>query len=373
MAKLIYSFLIFCLVFFSCTEPYDIPFNSNLSILSIDASINDNGGPQIIVLKKTQITNSNFPFFVPETKATVVLLENSQNIISGREISSGQYQLPIGFKPKLGFKYKLQIKLSNGEEYISTEETIKSTPEISKTQFVFTNDVYGDASNIPGHIVFLDTKDNPEKGDNLMWRWRLFEKQRICVTCDFAYYSTSPAPLGRCISSRALLESQTSYDYECRSDCYEIFYNSTINVFNDRLVANGEIKNRLVARIPFYQPTGCLLEISQENVSEGAFQFNKAIIDQNQSSGTLADSPPTPLIGNIFNVKNKNEQVGGYFTVSNLKIAKLFIPRTENAISLGLLGRPINLEPVSPPASPPLAPCILSKTRTPLKPEGWKP
>lgn len=117
-----------------------------------------------------------------------------------------------------------------------------------------------------------------------------------------------------------------------------------------------------------------MIEIKQQNVSPASFQYLKTLANQSQNNGTLADSPPAALIGNLKNIKNSSETVGGYFMVGDAVIKNIWIDRTDTKGSkpVYLIGRPAIYEPASPDGSrPPLAPCIKTYTRTPLKPEGW--
>jgi hypothetical protein len=141
--------------------------------------------------------------------------------------------------------------------------------------------------------------------------------------------------------------------------------------------SNGnEIKNRLIGKIPYFQTNGFLIEVTQQNVSPSAFRYLKILASQSQTNGTLADAPPAALIGNITNINDKYESVGGYFRVGNAKTKRLWVNRTD-AIGFTPLGfyngRLVSTEPASPDGSrPPMASCVKSETRTPVMPEGWK-
>jgi hypothetical protein len=60
--------------------------------------------------------------------------------------------------------------------------------------------------------------------------------------------------------------------------------------------------------------------------------------------------------------------------VGNSKIKRIWVDRLDAVGSkqLYILGRKENYEPASGDGSrPPFAPCVISNTRTTLKPEGW--
>ncbi len=367
--------LLLCLtVLFSvvaCIEPYNLKITTQTVILSIDASINDFSRDQFVIIKKTIPSSSSGANFVSEEKAKVIVIEDNIINYTCNEIRPGTYILPVGFKTKIGSNYKLSVILVDGSSYESSVEKMLNTPEISNTTVIYDPKAIKKGSNSsPGHLIYIDTKDNPEKGDNLFWKYRLYENQNVCYSCEGGIYLTSPSPTGRCQSVAALSNAGTIYDYTCSGRCWEIFNSKEINVISDNFSNGNEIKNRLVAQIPFYQNQGFLIEVFQQNIDTKAFQFLKQLIDQNQNNGSLIDSPPSPLIGNIKNINKPTEAVGGYFMVGNIKSKTIWVPRNEIISTFGLLGRPVNNEPSSP-GRPPTAPCIKSNTRTPLKPEGW--
>ena len=70
-----------------------------------------------------------------------------------------------------------------------------------------------------------------------------------------------------------------TYDYHCDGNCWEIFYNKELNVFNDIYTYGNPINNRLIAKIPFYNATGALIEIKQQSVSSNAYRYLKLLAD----------------------------------------------------------------------------------------------
>jgi Domain of unknown function (DUF4249) len=360
----------FVVILFSCVEPYELNIRVETAILSIDGNINDQNQEQFINIRKTLPSTNYGITFVGEEKAKVEIIEDNKNTIICREDKDGTYYLPPSFKTKLGSSYLLKVTLKDGNIYQSTEEKMIFTPEIIRSTVVFDKKAipFGDTYR-PGHKVYIDTKDNPEKGDNLLWKYRFYERQQVCISCYEGIYLSSPSPFGRC--ANVAENKGITFDYLCSGQCWEVFYSKDINVISDAFSNGNEINNRLIASIPFYQNYGFLIEVFQQNVSASAFQFLKLLTEQSQSNGSLIDSPPSPLIGNIKNINNPEETVGGFFMVGNVKSKKIWVPRTESASTVGLLGgRSIN-EEASSPGRPPTAPCVKSNTRTPIKPEGW--
>ncbi len=127
---------------------------------------------------------------------------------------------------------------------------------------------------------------------------------------------------------------------------------------------------KLAAEIPYYQTNGALIEIKQQRISYDSYQFLKLLKNQVQNTGTLVDTPPEALVVNIRNLTNPDEKVAGAFMVASVSSVKYWISREDangKASPIGLLGR----KPLTSPAGV-LMPCIASRTRTPIKPNGWR-
>ena len=358
----------------SCVEPFDLKVKTYSNILIVDGSIDDADRDQFITVKSFIQSLSGNISYQAETNAKVTIIEDEKNKIDCFEKPNGIYYLPIGFKTKVGSIYQLRISLKNGNEYISTKERMKTTPEIvsSLVKFDPKGIVSGDKKT-PAHLIYISTKDLNTPGDYYVWRWKLYEKQQYCITCFGGIYITSPPPLGKCQTVASLVQQNIEYDYNCNSDCWEIKYSDDINAMSDIYSNGNEISNRMVAKVPFYERSGFLIEITQQNVSPAAFNYLKILGSQAQNNGTLVDSPPAPLIGNISNINDSKESVGGFFMVGNSKTKKIWVDRKDVGDSqpIRLLGRNAVSEPASTSDRPPFAPCLKSNTRTPLKPEAW--
>jgi hypothetical protein len=162
----------------------------------------------------------------------------------------------------------------------------------------------------------------------------------------------------------------------CPGDCWDILYNKDLNVFTD-IYSNGQpIANRLVAKIPYYNVRGALIEIKQQSISPAAYRYFKLLADQVQNNGSLVDTPPAALIGNIKNLTNPDEAIAGFFMVASVRTVKYWIDRKnaegKNINPIGLLDHPLTPEPMgSDLTRPPFAQCIVSLSRTPIRPNGW--
>jgi hypothetical protein len=363
------------LVVFACVEPYDLNFGSQKEILFIEADLNDYDSLQYVSIKKNIPEPNNIVYRDIET-ATVELIENKTTSIPCTYSKQGRYQLPRGFRIKVGVPYQLKLRVE-GYSYESTLETANKVTSINNIYSRFKEKgINYRSKDLDGHEIYIDSDDSQLKGENYLWQWRLFEKQNYCATCDGGRYFTSPAPLGRCVDDANLKRRGVIYDYQCSSECWEVFYNEDVNVMSD-IYSNGQtIKGRLIAKVPFFQFRSSIIEIQQYSISKSAFAYLSLLVNQTQRNGTLADTPPAGLVGNISNIENKTEAVGGIFMVSSKTTKSFVIDRKENSPNISAFGL-FNGRAVSPEPSgndttrPPAAPCVESNNRTKIKPLGW--
>ena len=357
----------------SCVEPFNLKVKSDLRLLTVDATLTDSSDEQIINIYES-INSSGSVATYPLVKATAELLVNGVEKVLFVEKGAGKYALPKTFQAKAGNTYQLFFTKADGTKYESGEDKMFTVPEIIRVhdEFVFEGleKNYGyDLAN----YIYLDTKDPANEKNSYVWSWQLWERQDVCFTCEGGRYFETPRPAG---CKRELGYEGITYDYYCDGDCWEIFYNKELNVFSDIYTNGNLISNRLIAKIPFYNSSGALIEIKQQSVSPNAYRYLKLLADQVQNNGSLVDTPPAALIGNIKNINNPNEVIAGFFMVTSVRYIKYWIDRKEpiarKLTPTGLHEHSIREEPLSNiPGRPPLTPCIMSQTRTPIKPKGW--
>ncbi|WP_337044453.1 DUF4249 domain-containing protein [Emticicia sp. 17c] len=361
----------------SCIEPFEIGFSGEKQILTVDATIINTTDEQTFNITES-VTRNSVTYSFPVKAAIVEVIVNGSERVLLTEKNPGVYALPLSFQAKVGNSYQLVFKKADGTAYESAKEVMTSVPQITKVYDEFRLD--GQKTNIgydAASYVYLDTQDPANEQNNYVWSWRLWERQIICKSCSGGRYYVSPPPYGDCVREDNFKEIPF-FDYACNGNCWDIFYNTTLNVFSD-VFSNGKtITGRLVAKIPYYAQDGALLEIKQQSVSESAYRYLKLLADQTQNTGSLVDTPPAAVIGNIKNLTNPEEPVAGFFMVSGVRTFRYWLSRENakvtNAVPIGILGHKLHYEPNSEPPEPPRppqAPCVPSKYRTNVKPAGW--
>lgn len=331
---------------YTCVSPYDMRFTNSLRVLTVEGTITDEAKEQKIEIAETAFVNDAL-YRTPINDLTVHLWVNGKEDIQLLHKEKGWYCLPTGFRAKVGNRYRLIFTKPDGTRYESEEELMQAVPDIDTVYNEFVTDGFlKGEKRYPSHSIYLNYQDTPNEKNYYVWSWTLWERQNVCISTDY-------------------------YDLYCNQPCWEILRSETIDIFSDVFTDGKQVVGKKVADLPYYQSTGALLEIRQQRISENMYQFLKLLRNQNQGTGSLVDTPPEALIGNVRNVSNPSEEVSGAFMVASTKTVTYWLNR-ENALGkakpVGLLWRAPVVSPVSV-----TVPCIASVNRTPFQPEGWPP
>ncbi len=383
--------------FISCIDPYKVEVEGSKSYLIVDGTITNTEERPIISIFETNETSnfksSQFTSTIspkpndirPISKAKVKVIENDSKTFDLVEIEPGYYQMPLGFAGKIGNNYKLVFENTKGSVFESTNERMSPVSTIDKIYDTFNStgikDKLADGGKIPTNDVFIDFEDPANEKNFYRWKWTSFEIQNICETCKQGRYFRSQSnlgPSGECKLDQNL-ESNVFFDYECDSFCWDIFLGVNLDIFSDIYTNGLPQKNKLVAQIPLFQSNPCLVVVEQFSLNPNAYRYLKLLQDQSINTGTLADTPPAPIKGNIINKNNPSQLILGYFTASAKEEMRYMMGRknTRGAQPNGIfryknkrdyiLEAPSIIRP-----SIPLAICKSSLFRTPNSPKGWQ-
>lgn len=419
----------------ACVDPEDTILRGTNDILVVDGTITNLAEPQIIRINRSKADPKTGRFgTLPITKAKVEVVIDSSRVIACHETIDGSYQLTSDFKGEVGHAYQLRFTLTDGTSYQSDQQVMLPVPSIQKATAQFNPNSVSPTllkGYTAGHDLFIDTQDPADQRNFYRWDWTLYERQYWCKSCVQGVYSVykilprtylsryyfvagnepyedcfTPPPGQEQYDAPEVPGGYWYYDYQCRTQCWEILHNYTINVFSDQYSNGGLITNRKVAEIPFYQHSPCLVDIRQLSLTKDAYTYYQLFQQQTQNSGGLADTPPTVLVGNVRNVANAREGVVGFFGASAVSVVHYWLDRKDTeGISYGAtdplgphqnvgddlfyaLNRRLPYPEPPPPYTgnreeakvriwpntdrPPTAICVPSDSKTPYKPEGWQ-
>ena len=298
----------------SCVDALEFKPTESEKLLVVDGKLTTANGDQVLRLSETALVgrSDNFP---PVTGAIVTLRDDLGNVKSYTETEPGVYKLSgSAIQGTSGRTYTLHIEV-NGKTYESKPETMPQKIEADSSFFAIGNQdfvyVYSSIS-IP-----TDLNEGP------FLKWRIDNVYQINeVYCG---------------------------PFDPTNVCYvtERFSNQLLPLLDGSLLARGETAKPFVAAKEADKTFGEVVyfNLYMETLSPDAFKYwNKVSLLLTQS-GSIFDSPPGAIRGNIMNVNNPEELVLGYFyaapeDTTHVKVlASDFLPYTINPYC-GIAGFP---------------------------------
>ncbi|SMG38595.1 protein of unknown function [Marivirga sericea] len=311
-------FLIVSLFVISCIDPFDVkvPSSEIDGSLVVDAVLQRESAVHEIILSRPASINQNSGY-IRVSDAKVEILDSQNNCFVFNETSKGRYSVDSAiFKPQFGMSYSLVIKLPNGEIYESEEENFVEVDPIDsvwvkpeKFSFVAgSNVIEGDIVNVYTNIFTTEKT--------------IYDQYEYEGTFGFeSVYQGSEAcdefgPIGH--SPRE--------DLVCfRTETVDLPLNiiSAENLKKDQNVAQNILS--IFPDRRFF--IGYSLLIKKKRLSENYFQYLDEIKTQNEVQGSLFDPPPSPIVGNIRNVQNRDIEALGFFALLSETTKRIFISK----------------------------------------------
>lgn len=306
----------------SCIKEYwpDLKDGSD-NLLVVDGKITNEKPPYTIQLSRTSSLQN--PEFIPETGADVYIVDITGMQEYCQEISEGIYQTSgNGMQGIVGNKYKLFVQTKSGSVYESEfEELLAPVGVNSVTYAEETHYVENTGNQQQKGYQFYITTDVAPADDNYYY-WELEETYEYHSAYNIIFYyngfyvppdAAHPLGLPRTINEdtlyycwkTALVKERFSYSTE--------YLNTPV------------IENLPLHFIPFgderLQQKYSLL-VKQQRISSEAYNFMKALEEQNSDQGGLITSQPFQVRGNMRCKSNQEETTLGYFMAAGVSDAE---------------------------------------------------
>ncbi|AEE48325.1 DUF4249 domain-containing protein [Haliscomenobacter hydrossis] len=343
---------------FTCLKPIQIDLPSLDEGITISAYLSTKKGFQEVRIQRlAPFTNNGLNY--PIKQAEVWITDNLGQRQDFREdpIKEGIY-LPrnADYVGEPGKTYVLHITTSDQREIESSPQTLRAVPPIKKVyseEIIVENSRLGKVVN--GFNVMLDVDDPPSEGDYYRWNWLHYEQLDFCAQFD-------DFPAG------GVTQYKTLVGLRCCQPCWGIVpcFSNCANVLSDALSNGKTISRHRISRIP-YCPKDYYIEIQQRSISREAYDYWRTIDQLTTNNGSLFDTAPAAVRGNLKCVSDPAQAVYGLFEVSDFEEDGFFIIRT-NTSKPGLY----TCEPKPLPAvSSACVTCEESAYRTQIKPRFW--
>ncbi len=290
--ELTYRLILFILLT-GCISPIDIKVENTGGQLVVSGQVTPIGERNEVQIGRT--AEGRLP--VPITGAIVQLIDDFNNSLYYYESKEGVY---VGTQGIPGVTYHIQILLPNGETYESTPETMPAVASSVDVTHEFTEEAYTDLDGINQTRKFVKLYASTSLPPN--WKERYInwtvEEVFILSPTDFPdpFGYTPPACF---ITQKADANRIALFDGT----------NSGITEIKNNLVCSRIIDRTFLEKHYF--------NTYQSIITREAYDYWQKVNILANQTGSIFDTPPAKIIGNIVNVNNPEEKVWGYFQATN--------------------------------------------------------
>jgi hypothetical protein len=294
-----------------CVEPYNIASIGSQELLVVEGHIStDLKKHEVVISRTSPISNQEF---VPESNAQVYIKDGHGVITTLTESQSGHYLTPT-FKGLIGTTYQLFITTQSGRQVTSDEVTLMDTPEIKNIYASYSPNltVNGESG---GFQIFLDTEDPTKKTNFYRWNYEGTWEIQTPFESNFVW----------------LGENKVGFRDTPVSTCYASESSNSILLQSTQGLTTGKVTAQVIQTLSASSPSMRIaysILVRQYAISQHAFLYWQNLKKINQSQGTLYDTQPGIVIGNIKSLNDK-EAVLGYFDAGVVKEVRVFFRARE--------------------------------------------
>lgn len=268
-----FFFISITLFLTSCEDVVKLDLPDGDVQLVVDGMITNRIGEKQVRLNSTANYFENKE--TPKVTGAVVLLYDATGVVDTfQEKEAGIYV--TDYVGKINATYHLYIRTKAGEEYESKPELLQFVPEIDSMYYEFKKET---AFQDEGYYVKIDTYEPIGTGN--YYRWKQYVNDTL------------------------------------QAEPFDLLYAT------DQFVDGNPIIGFEVSTNPLEK--GDQFRIEQLSISEGLYDFLTQLSEQTANVGSLFDSPPAALPGNIVRIDNPKVKALGYFSASAISEATVVI------------------------------------------------
>lgn len=288
----------------SCIDKLDFVGDTQEGQLVIYGLLTDIAERQVVNVSRTSAFGLG-PTGVQN--AEVSLLTSSGDRYSYLLRGIGEYVLE-GFGASDEESYAIEVTVDQ-KVYRSKFEKMPKMLAEDVLSFEFKNEPFRTESPESVFTVYSETT-LPSSQDPIYLRWML-EETYIWPLTYLPGTGFPPPPPPPCFISDVIEPNRLN-----------LFDGSSTNtrkgnfVLGKRLVDNSFL-------YPFF------VSVKQLSINRDAYEYWEKIRIVVNNQGSLFDTPPAPVFGNISNVEDRNETVLGYFEVAKTKVTRIYTTRAD--------------------------------------------
>lgn len=305
--------------------------NDNSQFLVVDGKISNFPGPYTVKLSYSSSILDTL--FIPNTAATITILDNQGNQEVLTMVSPGVYKTsPSGIQGIIGHDYKIEIELDNGLIYESEYEELLNPIVIEDVHF---EKEWRYAQNIletdqEGLQFYVNSE--PSESSKAYFFWEIEETYEYHAPYRIYFMYNGPENNDSWIDDVPIKKIR---------NVDTLYYCWKTQNLKERLIYKVESSNEgNTSNLPIhFVPNnderlrwGYNILVKQYTISEKLYTFLNYLKKQNENQGGLFTSQPFQIRSNISNIQDPSEEVLGYFKVASGTIG----PRIQARASGGL-------------------------------------
>jgi len=300
------KYIFICLIFLissGCITSFDLELDANEFLLVVDGKITQKNASHELFLMRSN--RNGLLLSNPVTKAKVTLFDENGNSEQYIENGEGKYVFYGESMPRNpGISYFIEIELQNNKKYRSRAQVM---PDVVKPEKAYYELAKIEEVDDPENVIFKRYLnifvDTPVQNNNQKYyfTWRIDHAYSFTeIQCPPPPNQPPKTPV-KCFISRK-------------------FINDDIKIFSSENLSGGVLEGFRVASVYLY-PDWEFYEkhfynIAQHSITYEAYTYWETVKKVAQSTGSIFDTPPAPINGNIYNVNDPDERVLGFFEVS---------------------------------------------------------
>ncbi|WP_428654353.1 DUF4249 domain-containing protein [Runella sp.] len=303
--SLLIAVIVSAMVLNSCVLPFTPPEVSSASrFLVVDGFLNTGSKDSSrITLTYSQVV-SNKNTFAAELKAQVIVEGDKGSTFTFTEIGKGLYRLaPRAFNE--AENYRIRIKTAAKKEYLSDFVAVKNTPPIDSITYKVADDKGSVQIKVNTHDPLNKTR---------FYRWKFEET--------WEYHM----PL---ISLFEIKNNNIIDRLENINTCWKTETPSTILLGSTIKLSQDLIRDAPVTTIPVASNKLLIkysILVKQFGLTQEGFEYWGALAKTTETTGSLFDSQPSQITGNIKCTTDSQELVFGFFSAGVPQEKRVFIP-----------------------------------------------
>ena len=290
--------LSFFALFLGCVEIIEVDTSTEPNRLIVDGYITSESKiHQIKITETIKFSNLRNPLV---EGAIVSIIASNNEMIPMPETSPGIYETASCFAAQEGVFYRIQV-IYDGKTIESEEQELPERVEIS---------------NI---TLRPDVRKTFRSSDN-----QIVDEQGLWISTDIAtveqqahYYFWQIVPTFIWVATRARSEDVSTCYIRYETKYQDIFIHSENDGGYELDLAWLPVSRRMKERYS--------LEVNQLNIGRDAHSFWERVKKQKDNVGSIFDSPPSSIEGNLHDVDNSKNIILGYFGVYESSRQRIFL------------------------------------------------